>query len=86
VGLRAAGTAALLVTVGDGALEIAAGARAAGLPAEAIHHAADAAAATRRLMPLLRPGDTILVKGSHDLALDAVVADLQAAGGHRVPA
>ena len=81
VGRRAAGTAALLVTVGDGALEIAAGARAAGLPAESIHHAADADAATRRLMPLLRPGDTILVKGSHDVALDAVVADLQAAGG-----
>ena len=39
VGRRAAGTAALLVTVGDGALEIAAGARAAGLPAAAIHHA-----------------------------------------------
>ncbi len=80
VGRLAAGTAALLVTVGDGALETAAGARAAGLPADAIHHARDAAAATRRLIPLLRSGDTILVKGSHDVALEAVVADLEAAG------
>ena len=79
VGRRAAGTAQLLVTVGDGALEIAAAARAAGLPADVIHHAPDAAAATRRLIPLLQPGDTILVKGSHDVALDAVVADLEAA-------
>jgi len=80
VGRLAAGTAALLVTVGDGALEMASGARAAGLPAGAIHHAPDAAAATRLLIPLLAAGDTILVKGSHDVALDAVVADLAAAG------
>ena len=65
------------MTVGDGALEIAAGARAAGLAAGAVHHVADARAATRQLLPLLRPGDTILVKGSHDVALETVVADLE---------
>ncbi|HTS14343.1 MAG TPA: UDP-N-acetylmuramoyl-tripeptide--D-alanyl-D-alanine ligase, partial [Candidatus Sulfotelmatobacter sp.] len=80
VGAAAAGVADLLLTVGDGALEIAAAARAAGLPPGAIVHAADATAATRALLPRLRPGDTILVKGSHDVALEQVVADLEAAG------
>jgi len=86
VGRRAAGIAALLVTVGDGALETAAAARSAGLSADAIHHVADAAAASRLLLPLLQPADTILVKGSHDVALEAVVADLARAGAKRRPA
>ena len=55
-------------------------------PRPVIHHAPDAAAATRRLIPPAAAGDTILVKGSHDVALDAVVADLEAAGGRGAPA
>lgn len=68
VGRDAAASAELVIGVGDLAATIVAAARAAGHPAA--HPAADAAEALVLLRRLLRPGDTVLVKGSRALALD----------------
>jgi UDP-N-acetylmuramoyl-tripeptide--D-alanyl-D-alanine ligase len=73
VGVRAAAVAALLVTVGAGGREIAAGARRAGLPSAAVAETADAEAALAALLPRLADGDVILVKGSRGVALDRLV-------------
>ncbi|HLZ47138.1 MAG TPA: UDP-N-acetylmuramoyl-tripeptide--D-alanyl-D-alanine ligase [Candidatus Limnocylindria bacterium] len=68
VGVDAARSADALVAVGELAAAIAAAAERNGL-AE-VHRAADAGEALVRLRQLLRPGDTVLVKGSRALALD----------------
>jgi UDP-N-acetylmuramoyl-tripeptide--D-alanyl-D-alanine ligase len=77
-GRDAARSADVLIGVGDLARTIVDAARGAGM-AEA-HHAADAAEALVLLRRLLRPGDTVLVKGSRAIGLDEV-ADALAAGG-----
>ncbi|MFI5254381.1 MAG: UDP-N-acetylmuramoyl-tripeptide--D-alanyl-D-alanine ligase [Candidatus Limnocylindrales bacterium] len=83
-GAAAAGVAALLVTIGEGGREMAAGALGAGLPPGALIEAADADAALAALLPRLAPGDVILVKGSRGVALDRLVDRLTELG--RAPA
>ena len=77
VGAAAARTVDWLMVVGSGALGIAEGAEAAGLPTSAIYRVADADAALAALPPRLRDGDVILVKASRGVALDTVVAGLR---------
>ncbi|HEX9270356.1 MAG TPA: UDP-N-acetylmuramoyl-tripeptide--D-alanyl-D-alanine ligase [Candidatus Limnocylindria bacterium] len=68
VGVDAARSADVLVAVGDLAATIASSAERAGL--RQVHRASDAAEALVHCRQLLRPGDTVLVKGSRALALD----------------
>ncbi len=77
VGREAAGSCDLLVAVGAGnAVRLADAARTAGLAADAVFLAEDAAAATDLLHRLLRSGDVVLVKGSRGVGLDRTVAAL----------
>jgi UDP-N-acetylmuramoyl-tripeptide--D-alanyl-D-alanine ligase len=68
VGADVAKSADALVAVGELAATIAAAAERNGL--REVHRAADGGEALVRLRQLLRPGDTVLVKGSRALALD----------------
>ncbi len=75
----AAARLAFLIAVGPLACDIAQGALEAGMPAERVHLADDAAGALEALRPLLArlpDGATVLVKGSHAVGLDAVVTEL----------
>ena len=74
VGERAAAVADILFTVGPRGRMIAEAARAAGAPV--VEHFDDKAAASRELQYILGPGDVLLVKASHGLALNTVVEDL----------
>lgn len=65
-----------LFTVGDRGRLIGDAARAAGL--EQVQHFASKEDAARALKDALGPGDVLLVKASHGLALGAVVAELAA--------
>ncbi len=76
VGVRAAGVVQVLVTVGERARWIAEEARLAGLPADAVHSFATSAEAIAWLQDQVQPKDVILVKGSHAMHLDEVVAAL----------
>ncbi len=77
VGREAAAACDLLIAVGGAdASRLIAAAGEAGLAAEAVHQAADAAAATALLQDLLRSGDVVLVKGSRGVGLDRTVAAL----------
>ena len=76
VGAHAAGTADLLVVVGEGAGAIADGASRAGMPATRIVRTADRAAATAWLATSSKPEDAMLVKASRGAALDVLVDDL----------
>lgn len=69
-GREAARSADALIGVGELAAGIVASARAAGM--SDAQHAADAAEALIALRRILRPGDTVLVKGSRAIGLDAV--------------
>ena len=73
-GREAARSADALVAVGDLAAMIARAARACGM--RDVHEAADAAEALIVLRRVTRPGDTVLVKGSRALGLDAVADEL----------
>jgi UDP-N-acetylmuramoyl-tripeptide--D-alanyl-D-alanine ligase len=75
-GRDAARSADVLIGVGELSARMVAAARAAGL-ADA-HHAADAAEALVVLRRVLRPGDTVLVKGSRAIGLDALADALTA--------
>jgi len=68
VGVDVAKSVDALVVVGELAATIAASAERHGL--REVHRAADGGEALVRLRQLLRPGDTVLVKGSRALALD----------------
>ncbi|HEY6957782.1 MAG TPA: UDP-N-acetylmuramoyl-tripeptide--D-alanyl-D-alanine ligase [Candidatus Limnocylindria bacterium] len=68
VGREAARSADVLIGVGELARTAVTAARAAGL--DDTHTVADGAEALVTLKRIQRPGDTILVKGSHSLALD----------------
>ncbi len=75
----AAAGLAFLLAVGPLAGDIANGALRAGMPPERVHLADDAAGALEALTPLLAglpDGATVLVKGSHAVGLDAIVAEL----------
>ncbi len=81
LGERAARVAELLLTVGEGGRVVAQAARAAGLPAGAVLHVADADAAAEALLARLQPGDLVLVKGSRGVALEALVVRLTSEAG-----
>jgi alanine racemase len=68
----------LLVTQGDGARPIAEQARALGLPAEQILETYTPEDTIRGLRDRLRPGDTVLVKGTVESRMERVVAGLLA--------
>jgi len=78
VGIAAASTCALLVTVGEGAAALAAGAREAGLDAAAVIETRDRAGALAVLRERLVRGDVVLVKASRGLELDLLADDLLA--------
>jgi alanine racemase len=65
-----------LVVVGDGGAEIAAAARAAGLPEERIETAADIPEAAMILDEICRPGDRVLLKASRPERLERLAAML----------
>ncbi|MDO9444670.1 MAG: UDP-N-acetylmuramoylalanyl-D-glutamate--2,6-diaminopimelate ligase, partial [Dehalococcoidia bacterium] len=74
VGRRTAEVIDALVTIGDEARVLGEAARAAGAP---VQHATSRDEAEALLRALIRPGDTVLIKGSHALGLEAVVASLE---------
>ncbi len=76
-GRDAARSADVLVAVGELAAGIARAARAAGM--DEVHHAADAAEGLIVVRRIARPGDTILVKGSRAIGLEAVADALSSA-------
>jgi UDP-N-acetylmuramoyl-tripeptide--D-alanyl-D-alanine ligase len=80
VGVRAAEVADELVTVGERARWIADEASQAGLPASHVFQHADAAGATDYLRRTVQEGDVVLVKGSHGMRMDQIVADLEENG------
>lgn len=79
VGQAAAGLADVLVAVGadDLAGNFVRGAQAAGMAPERLHYCPDKAAAQVVLDGLIRPGDTVLVKGSRGMAMEEIVAFLE---------
>lgn len=79
VGAHAGLTADVLIAIGPTAADYEAGARAAGMPAHAVHSIADRERAAALLLSELRPGDVVLLKGSRGAALDLLLAPLQAA-------
>jgi UDP-N-acetylmuramoyl-tripeptide--D-alanyl-D-alanine ligase len=66
----------VLIAVGDAARALARAARDAGLSAEAVVWAGDAAEASALVNERVRPGDLVLVKGSRALGLERVVEGL----------
>lgn len=77
VGLRAAEIAEELVCVGPRARMIAAAAREAGLPIEAITELEDSDSAIDYLRPRLKADDVVLIKGSRGMRMDRIVAALE---------
>jgi UDP-N-acetylmuramoyl-tripeptide--D-alanyl-D-alanine ligase len=77
IGRVAAGVVDLLFTIGNETPALAAGARAAGL--DVVEEMPSRDAAIERLRAEIRPSDVVLVKGSHALGLEHVVAVLAAA-------
>lgn len=73
-GRRIAAAATDAVLVGEHAGRMAIAAIAAGLPAERVHVAGDAAEAAALARPLCQPDTTVLVKASHALHLEESVA------------
>ncbi len=73
VGLRAAEVVEELVVVGPRAQMIAEGASERGLPADHIRSAPDSDAAVDIVRDLLRPGDVVLIKGSHAVQMERIV-------------
>lgn len=78
VGRRAAEVAQILVTVGKLGKSIAEAARKSGLPEENIIPCEDVPQAIEILGGLLVEGDVALIKGSHGLRMDRIVAALEA--------
>jgi UDP-N-acetylmuramoyl-tripeptide--D-alanyl-D-alanine ligase len=77
VGIRAAEVAQVLVTVGERGRMIAASACLAGLPAEMITECETSEQAIDVLKRSLRPEDVVLVKGSHGMHMERIVAALE---------
>ncbi|GMU40013.1 MAG: UDP-N-acetylmuramoyl-tripeptide--D-alanyl-D-alanine ligase [Chloroflexota bacterium] len=75
VGRRAGEVVEALVTIGEEARVLGEAARAAGAQ---VQHATTRDEATALIRALIRPGDAVLVKGSHALGLEVVVAALEA--------
>ncbi|NTW97906.1 MAG: UDP-N-acetylmuramoylalanyl-D-glutamyl-2, 6-diaminopimelate--D-alanyl-D-alanine ligase, partial [Oscillochloris sp.] len=77
VGQRAAEVAQLLLTVGRRARWIAEAAREAGMPAGQVMACETNAEGVSAILPLLQPGDQVLVKASRGMELEHIVAALQ---------
>ena len=71
----------LLVTVGEGGLEIGRGAQEAGFPSKKSEHFKTAEQATDFLIDQIVPGDFLLVKGSRRVAMDKIVKQIINMGG-----
>jgi UDP-N-acetylmuramoyl-tripeptide--D-alanyl-D-alanine ligase len=67
----------MLVAVGPLGRCIAEGARAAGMDPEAVEHFDSAEEASSRISSLVRDGDLVLVKGSHNVHLERLVEELR---------
>ncbi len=78
VGLRAAEVVKELVLVGERARMIASAAQQAGIDAKAIHWFAKTSDASEYLSQHLGAGDIALIKGSHGMHLEQIVAALEA--------
>lgn len=78
VGIRASEVAEKLVAIGERSKWMVESARQAGMPSSAIQWFPDAQAAIQPLKELLKEGDIALVKGSHGLRMDRIVAALEA--------
>lgn len=79
VGARVAEVADRLVTVGELGKLIAAAASEAGMPARKIIQTPDVPQTIEVLRDLLQSGDVALIKGSHGLRMDRIVAALEVA-------
>jgi UDP-N-acetylmuramoyl-tripeptide--D-alanyl-D-alanine ligase len=77
VGVRAAEVVDELITVGERAHMIAAAARQAGLPAQAISEYEEVQQVIDRLKDRLREADVVLIKGSHGMRMDRIAAALE---------
>jgi UDP-N-acetylmuramoyl-tripeptide--D-alanyl-D-alanine ligase len=77
VGVRAAEVVDELITVGERALIIAKTARQTGLPTKAVTEFEDSEQATAFLVNRLGENDVVLVKGSHAMRMDRIVAALE---------
>jgi UDP-N-acetylmuramoyl-tripeptide--D-alanyl-D-alanine ligase len=77
VGRRVAEVAQLLVTVGRRSGWIAKAAAEAGMPASQIMSFDTSAEAASATLPLLQPGDYVLVKASRGMELEHIVTALQ---------
>lgn len=77
VGMRAAEVAQVLVTVGERGRMIAAAACLAGLPAEMITECESSEQAIDVLQNMLHAEDVVLVKGSHGMHMERIVAALE---------
>ncbi|MGB9799193.1 MAG: UDP-N-acetylmuramoyl-tripeptide--D-alanyl-D-alanine ligase [Thermanaerothrix sp.] len=79
VGIRAAEVADHLITLGQRARLIAESALQAGLPSTRVVQVEDTTQAVEVLRQILKEGDVVLVKGSHGLRMDRIVAALEEA-------
>jgi UDP-N-acetylmuramoyl-tripeptide--D-alanyl-D-alanine ligase len=79
VGIRAAEVADHLITLGQRAHMIAEAALHAGLPSTRVVHVENTTQAVEVLRQILKEGDVVLVKGSHGLRMDRIVAALEEA-------
>ncbi len=80
LGRAAAKAADIIVAIGRNAEFVADGARSAGLPRKNILEFTDAEEAKGPVQTLVQHGDLVLVKSSHALRLDKIVADIRAFG------
>jgi UDP-N-acetylmuramoyl-tripeptide--D-alanyl-D-alanine ligase len=78
VGYRAAEVVDELITVGELGLMISSAARRVGLPDDNIFELETSAEAIEFIEPRLCEGDVVLIKGSHALRMDQIVAALEA--------
>ncbi len=78
VGVRAAEVADVLITVGERARLIAQAAQAAGMPPDRVVQFAEGQQVVPFLREFLSPEDVVLLKASHGMRLDRVVAALEA--------
>jgi UDP-N-acetylmuramoyl-tripeptide--D-alanyl-D-alanine ligase len=84
VGVRAAEIVSELVLVGERSLITAEAAQQSGLPSDTIHWFPTTQESTDFLRKALLPEDVVLVKGSHSMRMDRIVAELESSGSEEV--